>query len=107
MVNCKCQCCVWESREQKKEPTKGARGKTFNLKYIPEKYPEPSIIKQCICRGNPATVPAFRKQSSALHQIHVFKDSEKNRITVSNNRKALNTQISLNTPRIAKKDTII
>jgi len=49
----------------------------LDSKYIPEKYPEPSIVQHYICRGNPETAPAFRKQSSALHQIHVFKDSKK------------------------------
>lgn len=92
---------------RKKNLQKEQEEKILKLKYIPEEYPEPSMIKQCICRGNPDTVPAFCKQSSTLHQIHVFKDSEKNRITTCNNRKALKTQISLNTPRVAKMDTVI
>lgn len=92
---------------RKRNLQKEQEEKILKLKYIPEEYPEPSIIKQCLCRGNSETVPAFCKQSSALHEIHVLKDSEKNSITTSNNRKALKTQISLNTPRVAKMDTII
>lgn len=65
------------------------------LQYIPEEHPEPAIIKQGICRCNPETVPAFCKQSTALHQIHVFKGSEKNRVTTSNNRKALTLRSQL------------
>lgn len=47
----------------------------LDSKYIPERYPEPSIIWQYICRGNPEAVPAF---CSSVHLIkYTFKDSKK------------------------------
>lgn len=62
---------------RKRNLQKEQEEKILKLKYIPEEYPEPSIIKQCTCRGNPETVPAFSKYSSTLHQIHELKTQRK------------------------------
>lgn len=91
-----------KGNQTEQKSTGGARGNKLDLKYIPEHYPGPSAMYQCICRGDPDT--ALHSASNPVH----FKDSllkiQRNMITIV---RLWTLRAHLKRQRRLKLDTII